>query len=93
MSLARPDALNITTKQKIALGFGLVGLLFLTLALFNIDLPNKGILLTLTLGLIIVGTVIYSRGSYSTKLEGIKNDGTWFKSISAIEQLAFFNES
>ena len=32
MSLARPDALNITTTQKVALGIGIVGLFILTLA-------------------------------------------------------------
>ena len=83
MSLARPDALNITTKQKVALGLGIVGLFILTLALFNTDFPNQGIFLTLALGLIVVGTVVYSRSAYLNKLEGIKNDGQWLKSVSS----------
>ncbi len=83
MSLASPDAFNISTKQKVALGIGLVGLLILVLALFNINLPNTAVFLTLALGLITVGTIIYARDAYLTKLEGIKNDGTWFKSISS----------
>ena len=83
MSLAKPDALNITLKQKLALGLGLVGLLILALALFNVTFPYKSIVLWLTLGLIAIGTILYSRGAYLTKLEGIKNDGTWFKSISS----------
>ena len=83
MSLAKPDALNITIKQKLALGLGLVGLLILALALFNVTFPYKSIVLWLTLGLIAIGTILYSRGAYLTKLEGIKNDGTWFKSISS----------
>ncbi len=83
MSLAKPDALNITVKQKLALGLGLVGLLILALALFNVTFPYKSIVLWLTLGLIAIGTILYSRGAYLTKLEGIKNDGTWFKSISS----------
>ena len=49
MSLATPDALNITTKQKIALGLGLIGLFILTLALFNTSFPNKGLFLTFAL--------------------------------------------
>ncbi len=83
MSLAKPDALNITTKQKIALILGVVGLFILALALFNTNFPNKGLFLTLSLGLIVLGTIVYSREAYLTKLEGIKNDGQWFKSISS----------
>ena len=83
MSLASPDALNITTKQKIALAFGLVGLFILVLALFNVDFPNRAVFLTLSLGLVIGGTIVYSREAYLTKLEGIKNDGVWFKSLTS----------
>jgi len=83
MSLAKPDALNITTKQKVALAVGIIGLFILTLALFNTNFPNKSVFLTLSLGLITAGTVLYSREAYLNKLEGIKNDGQWFKSISS----------
>jgi len=83
MSLASPDAFHISTKQKFALGIGLVGLLILALALFNVNLPNTALFLTLALGLITVGIIIYSREAYLTKLEGIKNDGVWYKSISS----------
>lgn len=83
MSLASPDALNITTKQKIALAAGLVGLFILILAIFNVDFPNRAVFLAVSLGLIIGGTAVYSREAYLTKLEGIKNDGVWFKSISS----------
>ncbi|WP_299885260.1 4Fe-4S dicluster domain-containing protein [uncultured Lacinutrix sp.] len=83
MSLATPDAQDISTKQKVALATGLIGLLILVLAFFNVDLPNRALFLALSLGLITIGTVIYSRDAYLTKLEGIKNDGVWFKSISS----------
>lgn len=83
MSLAKPDAADISNKQKIALAGGLVGLFILILALFNTDFPNKGLFLTLALGLISVGTIVYSRDAYVNKLKGIKNDGVWFKSISS----------
>ncbi len=83
MSLAKPDALDITTKQKVALAIGVIGLFILTLALFNTNFPNEGLFLTVALGLITVGITIYSREAYLTKLEGIKNDGVWFKSISS----------
>ncbi len=83
MSLAKPDAQDISKKQKIALATGIVGLFILTLALLNIDLPNTTVFLALSLSLITLGTVVYSRDAYLTKLEGIKNDGVWFKSISS----------
>ena len=83
MSLAKPDAINITTKQKIALALGILGLSILTLALLNTNFPNKGLFLTLSLVLISGGIIWYSREAYTHKLEGIKNDGVWFKSISS----------
>lgn len=83
MSLAKPDALDISNKQKVALAVGVVGLFILALALFNTNFPNKAVFLTLSLGLIIGGIVVYSRDAYLNKLEGIKNDGVWFKSISS----------
>ena len=83
MSLAKPDAADISNKQKIALSLGVIGLFILTLALFNTNFPNKGLFLTLSLSLIAIGTIIYSRDAYLNKLEGIKNDGVWFKSISS----------
>ena len=83
MSLARPDAVNITTTQKVALSIGIVGLFVLTLALFNTNFPNQGLFLTIALGFIAVGIIVYSRSAYLNKLEGIKNDGQWFKSVSS----------
>jgi len=83
MSLAKPDAIDITKKQKVALAIGVVGLFILVLALFNTNFPNKGLFLSLSLGLISIGIIVYSREAYLTKLEGIKNDGQWFKSISS----------
>ncbi len=83
MSLANPEAKGISTKQKIALAIGLVGLFILVLALFNSNFPNQGAFLTISLGLITAGTILFANDAYLTKLEGIKNDGVWFKSISS----------
>ncbi|WP_136480248.1 4Fe-4S binding protein [Cognatitamlana onchidii] len=83
LSIAKPDSVAISTKQKIALITGVIGLFILALALLNVNFPNQGFFLTLALGLISIGTIVYSRDAYLTKLEGIKNDGVWFKSISS----------
>ncbi|TNJ43844.1 4Fe-4S binding protein [Tamlana fucoidanivorans] len=83
MSLAKPDALGISNMHKVALCIGIVGLFILILALCHVDFPNKGLFLTLSLGLIALGIVLYSRASYVNTMGGIKNDGVWFKSVSS----------
>ncbi len=83
MSLAKPDANDLTTKQKIAVVIGVIGFFILILALLNTNFPNKGMFLTASLVLISVGTLLFANDAYLTKLEGIKNDGVWFKSISS----------
>ena len=83
ISLASPDTKLLSTKQKVALGMGAVGLLIMVLALLNFGLSANIWVLALSLGLITIGTVLYAKASYSHKIPGIKNDGVWFKSISS----------
>ncbi|MGF1556946.1 4Fe-4S binding protein [Paucihalobacter sp.] len=89
LSLAKPDTFGINTQQKIALSIGLVGLFILVLALVNINFPNKPVVLTMALGLMTVGIIWFSNQAYLTKLEGIKNDGVWFKSMTGRGVLAY----
>jgi len=65
------------------------GLLILILSAFNISLPNKTVWLTASLTALTIGIIIYSKGAYDKKLEGIKNDGVWFKSMSSRGVLAW----
>ena len=83
MSLAQPDTNAISTKQKIALALGLTGFFILILAVFNVDFQNYGLLLTLSLLSISVGTILYANELYLSKSKGIKNDSVLFKSISS----------
>ncbi|NNF74429.1 MAG: 4Fe-4S binding protein [Flavobacteriaceae bacterium] len=83
LSLANPDIPGLNLRQKIALGLGLTGLLIMVLALFNTPVYEKGFVLLASLVLIGIGTVVYANELYLKKLDGIKNDGVWFKSISA----------
>ena len=83
MSLAKPDAQALSTKQKIALGIGVVGLFILTLALLNTEFANKGLFLTIALGFIFIGTILFTNTTYLNKQKGIKNDGVWFTSIAS----------
>lgn len=83
MSLAKPDAKDLTRKQKISFFIGVLGLFILVLALLNIHLPNQGLVLSLALGFIAVSIILFSNNAYLNKSKGIKNDGVWFKSISS----------
>ena len=83
MSLAKPDAQDLSIRQKVAVGLGVIGLFILVLALFNTHFPNKSLFLVISLGLISVGTIVFANDAYLNKLDGIKNDGVWFKSISS----------
>ncbi|MFB9057443.1 4Fe-4S binding protein [Mariniflexile ostreae] len=83
MSLAKPEANDLSIKQKIAVFLGVVGLFIFVLALFNAEFPNKAIFLTSSLALIAIGTIIFANDLYLTASKGIKNDGVWFKSISS----------
>lgn len=76
-----PKALNI--GQKLATLLGMSGLGVLILALFNINFPDKGLWLTISLSAILIGVFWFSQAAYAHKIEGIKNDGVWFKSVSS----------
>lgn len=89
MALTKPEINHLSRKQKLAVFVGSLGLFLLALALFGINFPNKSLFLILSLGLISVGTIIFSNDLYLNKLEGIKNDATWFKSISSRGVLAW----
>lgn len=83
MSLTGEPPKALSTQQKIATFIGLSGLAILFLAMFNIDLPNKSLWLTVSLVSIAGGTIWFAKAAYLGKHEGIKNDGVFFKSISS----------
>ncbi|MCG2432039.1 4Fe-4S binding protein [Aequorivita xiaoshiensis] len=83
MSLTGEPPKTINGQQKIASAIGLIGLLILGLALFNVDFPNKSVWLTTSLTAIGGGTIWFSIAAYSNKQEGIKNDGIYFKSLTS----------
>ena len=82
MSLTGDASNYLNPLQKIGTAIGLIGLGIILLSLFN-DFSNKGIWLSTSLIAIFLGILIFSKGTYHNKLEGIKNHGVWFKSISS----------
>ena len=91
MSLTGEPPKSINTTQKVATFIGVVGLGIILLAGFNIDFPNKGIWLAIALTAITGGIILFAKGAYANKLEGIKNDGVWFKSMSSRGYLAWIS--
>ena len=83
MSLAAEPPKSINTQQKISSFIGLLGLTIMVLAIFNVDFPNKSLWLTASLTAIATGTVWFSIAAYADKHPGIKNDGVYFKSLTA----------
>jgi polyferredoxin len=89
MSLTGDAPKNINTVQKIGTLIGMLGLFIIVLAGFNVSLPNKAVWLTIALTALTGGIILFAHGSYKNKIEGIKNDGVWFKSISSRGYLAW----
>ncbi len=83
MSLTKPEAFDLTLKQKLSTAIGLIGLFILVLATCNVNFPNKPLFLAISLIMISAGVVLFANDLYLGKLEGIKNDGVMFKSISS----------
>lgn len=82
LSIANPYPDKVDNIQKLGLFLGLAGLAIVLLAWGGVSFPQTGITLGVSLFLITIGTVIYSRRVYLTQPEGIKNNGVWLKSIS-----------
>lgn len=82
-----PVTLNLL--QKAAVFLGSIGLLVLSLALFNTDFPNRPLWLGVSLGSLLLAPVVYARGAYAHKAAGISNNGVWFRDISSRGVLAW----
>ncbi len=82
MSLTGDASDHLNTLQKIGTIIGFGGLAIIVLSLFN-NFENNGLWLTISLLAIASGIILYARGLYMDKLQGIKNHGVWFKSISS----------
>ncbi|SIQ87025.1 4Fe-4S binding protein [Maribacter ulvicola] len=91
MSLAGEPPKALNTGQKLAVVTGMIGLGILILQLFNLNLGNTALWLTISIVAIFVGIIWFSQAAYAHKQKGIKNDGVWFKSISSRGVLAWIS--
>jgi len=89
MSLTGDTSNSLNSSQKLASFLGLAGLFILVLSNFNLNFPHRSLWLLFSLSAIGIGIIWFAQATYSNKTEGIKNDGVWFKSISARGLLAW----
>ena len=89
MSLTGDTSNSLNSSQKLASLLGLAGLFILVLSNFNLNFPNRSLWLLFSLSAIGIGIIWFAQATYSNKTAGIKNDGVWFKSISARGLLAW----
>ncbi len=83
MSLANPNPTTLGNWQRLTTGIGVLGLFILALGLFNFNLPNAPVLLTVSILLIMGAIVAYAIETYRGHPEGIKNNQVWKYSISS----------
>ncbi|MDB4324599.1 4Fe-4S binding protein [Crocinitomicaceae bacterium] len=72
---------NVT--QKTGLGIGVIGFGILGLSWFGISLEPATLFLWLSLGLMAIGILTYTYGTYNGQTVGIKNNHVWFNSFSS----------
>jgi polyferredoxin len=83
MALASGPPKNLNTSQRLAVFVGFTGLFIMALAGFGLDFPNRAAWLSAALLSILTGVVWFSNEAYKGIPKGIKNNGVWFKSVSA----------
>lgn len=82
LSVSANGAMVLSTKQKMAIFIGIVGLFILCLALANVQFPNKVLWFSISFISIVAGIVLYANDLYLKHPAGIKNNGLWFNSIN-----------
>ena len=83
MALASGPPKSLNTSQRLAVFIGFTGLFIMALSSFGLDFPNRAAWLSASLLSILAGVVWFSREAYKGIPKGIKNNGVWFKSVSA----------
>ncbi len=82
LSIAHSENNSLNTLQKIALAFVGLGTLGLLITWAGVNISSLGMFLVSFIG-ITVGSLLFTYASYSGKIPGIKNNGVFFKGISA----------
>ncbi len=83
LSIANPIAHRLKTSQKISLAIAGIGILILFVAIGGVTFANPTLYLALSIGLITVGTLLFTHQTYAHLPAGIKNNGVWFDSLTS----------
>ncbi len=83
LSIATPNPILTTGKQKLALALAGLGVVLLLVVWFARNAFAPLPVLLGSLGLMTAGTLLFVREEYLTRPAGIKNNGVWFRSLSA----------
>lgn len=81
-AISNPHQIPMNVSQKLGLILGLIGVLILTLATFNIHAEPKSWFAIGSILLIITGATVYARSTYLHHPAGIKNNHVYFKTLS-----------
>ena len=77
------DTTSLNAQQKLGAATGMLGLIILLLASFNVSFQPLWLWLTVSLVAISGGILWYTMATYSGHEAGIKNDGVFFKSLTS----------
>jgi ferredoxin-type protein NapH len=83
LSIATPNPMLTTGRQKLALALAGIGVLMLLLVWASGNAFEAGPVFLTALLLCTAGTWLFIREEYRTRPEGIKNNGVWFRSLTA----------
>ncbi len=89
LSLSGGPPAHLTTFQKLGLALGVIGILLLSLASFNLNFPNKPLWLGISLFSLLGGIFLYAWASYKNNEAGIHNNGVMFMGITQRGVLAW----
>ncbi|MEX2483185.1 MAG: 4Fe-4S dicluster domain-containing protein [Brumimicrobium sp.] len=77
------DTTTLNAQQKLGATTGILGLIILLLAAFNVNFQPLWIWLLVALTSISGGIIWYTKATYKNHPSGIKNDGTFFRSLTS----------
>lgn len=83
ISISNPNPLETDAIQKIGLTLFSVGLLLFLIAAFGGGSQNSILFFSLSIGLSVVGSLIYILRKYLTQAPGVKNNHNWHNSLTS----------
>ncbi len=89
LSLTGEAPRKLNHQQKLSTAIGMLGLIILLLASFNVQLQPRWMFLSLALSAIAGGIIWFAKASYSGLPKGIKNDGAFLKPMTSRGMVAY----